>query len=665
MLGAALAQAAQPGVESVEVITRRFADERLGATYAQASERIGHGVTLTRIRGGGQAYLEKEALERALPELAADYLRRLERGPRPHVLHAHFADAAELAFAARERFGIPVVYTPHSLALGKRACGLGSAALERRIRRERRAISEADAVIVSSRDEAERQLEMYGVEAAGRTHRIGPGVWMAPSPPGTHAARELLAPFLRVPDRPLVLAIARPVAKKNLVALVEAFAEVPGLRDRANLAVVAGLRDGPGSGDAEQQAVIRGLLDGVDRYGLYGSVALPRRHRPGDVAQLYRLAAQTGGVFVNPALHEPFGLTLLEAAVHGLPVVATDSGGPRDILGEVGHGLLVDPHDRRALGTAIARVVDDATARAAYVSAAASVGEVFGWERYAGAAARVYGDLVSGGVGPQSHPRSPAVRSLLVSDMDGTLTGSRVGSRRFKEVLRELPELCFVLATGRSLPEARRVLAAWQLPLPEVFVTAVGTEVHYVDRAGRARLDAEYARRAERAWDREAVRAHLGRVGLHEQAAIEQRRWKLGYLGDEVEAHGVREGLAEAGLPATVTHSHGRFIDVTPAGFDKARAMAWVAQRYGLGAEACIACGDSGNDATMLAAAGTAVVVANALPELDAALARLTCAGRVVRTRLPHAGGVADAVAALNQLHAPASVFAGGTSANS
>jgi sucrose-phosphate synthase len=37
------------------------------------------------------------------------------------------------------------------------------------------------------------------------------------------------------------------------------------------------------------------------------------------------------GVFINPALVEPFGLTLIEAAAHGLPMVATKNGGPVDI----------------------------------------------------------------------------------------------------------------------------------------------------------------------------------------------------------------------------------------------------------------------------------------------------------------------------------------------
>lgn len=51
-----------------------------------------------------------------------------------------------------------------------------------------------------------------------------------------------------------------------------------------------------------------------------------------DISDIYLLAKETRGVFVNIALQEPFGLTLIEAAVHGAPIVATRHGGPVDII---------------------------------------------------------------------------------------------------------------------------------------------------------------------------------------------------------------------------------------------------------------------------------------------------------------------------------------------
>jgi sucrose-phosphate synthase len=54
------------------------------------------------------------------------------------------------------------------------------------------------------------------------------------------------------------------------------------------------------------------VLKLIDRYDLYGCVAYPKHHKQTDVPHIYRLAAKTKGVFINPALVEPFGLTLIE-----------------------------------------------------------------------------------------------------------------------------------------------------------------------------------------------------------------------------------------------------------------------------------------------------------------------------------------------------------------
>ncbi|EPS69380.1 hypothetical protein M569_05390, partial [Genlisea aurea] len=65
------------------------------------------------------------------------------------------------------------------------------------------------------------------------------------------------------------------------------------------------------------------------------------------------------GVFINPALVEPFGLTLIEAASYGLPIVATKNGGPVDILKALNNGLLVDPHDHEAIADALLKLLTD------------------------------------------------------------------------------------------------------------------------------------------------------------------------------------------------------------------------------------------------------------------------------------------------------------------
>ena len=123
--------------------------------------------------------------------------------------------------------------------------------------------------------------------------------------------------------------------------------------------MVTGSRDDIEELDRGPRSVLTDLLLRVDRYDLYGKVAYPKRHDPEEVPQIYREAARTRGVFVNPALTEPFGLTLLEAAASGLPIVATDDGGPRDIVSRCRDGLLIDPLNADDIAEKIQQVLSD------------------------------------------------------------------------------------------------------------------------------------------------------------------------------------------------------------------------------------------------------------------------------------------------------------------
>ncbi|MCI1143026.1 glycosyltransferase [Sphingomonas sp. WKB10] len=145
--------------------------------------------------------------------------------------------------------------------------------------------------------------------------------------------------------------------EKNLAALARAYADDPALQAQANLVILAGQH---AYASADERASLAELQAIADRPGMRGRIALPPQHDADDVAALYGRAAR-GGVFVNPALHEPFGLTLVEAAAAGVPVVATRNGGPADIVATIGHGVLIDPEDTAAIGAAIGAIVGDPT----------------------------------------------------------------------------------------------------------------------------------------------------------------------------------------------------------------------------------------------------------------------------------------------------------------
>lgn len=635
VLGAALAQAAEPGVDAVQIVTRSFTDARLGKDYCRQVERVTDKVSIVRLSTADQRYLEKAALTGELPFFIAALLSHVAAmAVKPDVVHAHFADAAAAAAAVKARFGIPFFYTPHSLGIEKGEHGGSVPALADRIAQERAAIADSDGIIVSSRDEAERQVIAYGVdEAITRVHRIVPGVNPLPERVDTGSALALIAPFLRDPSKPMILAVARPVAKKNLCLLIDAFAVLPALREAANLVVLAGLRTSPSCGTVEQQGVIRDLLAAIDRNDLYGHVAIPRRHQPGDVAGLYRLAADGGGLFINPALHEPFGLTLIEAARAAVPVVATQNGGPVDILGMIGHGLLVDPSDPLAIAEACRSVLCDGALRSRLVAAAkANVGQ-FNWPAYARRSLKLYAAAARPAVAPPIIANS----RMVICDIDNTLTGCPSAARRFG-AWAERRNLPFVVATGRSLPEARAVMADWALPEADAYITSVGTEVFVREEGGQLVSWPAFADLMDAGWCRTTVARTIAKLAIAVQPAVDQRRHKLSYFGTRRDADEIAAVLAEQGVAARVVFSHNRLIDVLPAGAGKAMAIEALAARMGLSLADCIAAGDSGNDLDMLNRCGSAIVVANAADDLDSLADR----PGLIRTRGRHADGVIE-----------------------
>lgn len=632
VLGAAMAQAQRNEVTSVDIVTRGFDDRELGPAYARTVEEVCPKLRILRLRTANDIYLDKETLNAEIPAITEAFRDLVDGlGYRPDVIHAHFSDAATIARAAFEKFGIPWIYTPHSLALEKSDCDPAS----QRVFDELAAIRTAHGIIVSSRDEAERQLMAYDPDSAGRIHRISPGVALTP-PQGPDKGRRLIAPFLRDLHKPIVLAVARPVKKKNLAALVRAFGESPRLRDAANLTILAGLRKSLCDGPDEQVAVHQELIGLIDQYDLWGRVALPRRHTAADVRSLYDLAA-IDGVFGNPAWHEPFGLTVVEAAQAGVPVVATRSGGPSSIIADIGYGALVDPVNPADLAERLLELLTDPDRERRRAEARDKACNLYQWAQWADESVSVYRGITQ--QGSKAHQK---VSRILACDVDGTLTGDRRSAAAFGKWSARREDTCVLVATGRSISEVRRVIAAWDLPCPDILVTSVGSEIWRCDGWGDYRLCRKYADHISEGWRRADVAKVIAGLGLTSQAMHDQRRWKLSYFGSAVDSRRVRHILADHGLEARVVHSHGNMIDVLPANAGKAAAISFEAERLDLTLADCIAAGDSGNDLDMLSACGAAILPANARDGI-ADLLR----GKAFQSRHNYAAGVLDGLAAI------------------
>ncbi|CAJ1970900.1 unnamed protein product [Sphenostylis stenocarpa] len=144
--------------------------------------------------------------------------------------------------------------------------------------------------------------------------------------------------------KPIIFSMARLDVVKNLSGLVEWFGKNKRLRNLVNLVIVGGFFDPLKSKDREEMAEIRKMHDLIDKHQLKGQfrwiAAQTNRYRNGE---LYRCIADTRGAFVQPALYEAFGLTVIEAMNCGLPTFATNQGGPAEIIVDGVSGFHIDP----------------------------------------------------------------------------------------------------------------------------------------------------------------------------------------------------------------------------------------------------------------------------------------------------------------------------------
>jgi sucrose synthase len=146
------------------------------------------------------------------------------------------------------------------------------------------------------------------------------------------------------PQLPPIFSIARFDRIKNLTGFVEAYGQDPSLQEQANLLLIGSMLNPDQSRDAEEAAEISRVYELIDRYDLHGHIRwIGKFLSKEETGEAYRIVADHRGVFVQPALFEAFGLTILEAMHSGLPVFATAFGGPQEIIEEGKSGFLINP----------------------------------------------------------------------------------------------------------------------------------------------------------------------------------------------------------------------------------------------------------------------------------------------------------------------------------
>ncbi len=362
-------------VDQVDLATRLINDSKIDNSYSKEREFIEPGAQIIRFQFGPGKYLRKELLWPYLDELTQKLIQYYQKPEnKPNFIHAHYADAGYVGVRLSQALQVPFIFTGHSLGREKKRklleAGLHLNQIERlyciskRINAEEEALKYTDIVVTSTKQESVCQYSQYNSFLHEKSRVIAPGVDHTKfhhihSTTETSEIDNMMVPFLKDLRKPPLLAISRAVRRKNIPFLVEAYGRSEKLKRKANLVLVLGCRDNTSKLDSQQRDVFQKIFEMIDKYNLYGKVAYPKKHSPENIPSLYRWAACRGGIFVNPALTEPFGLTLLEASSCGLPIIATDDGGPKEIHAKCDNGLLVDVTDINKLKIALEKGISN------------------------------------------------------------------------------------------------------------------------------------------------------------------------------------------------------------------------------------------------------------------------------------------------------------------
>ncbi|MCP3870664.1 MAG: glycosyltransferase [Gammaproteobacteria bacterium] len=657
--------ASRPDVAQVDLLTRLVDDPDVSSDYAVPIELLDEGVRIVRIEAGPRGYRPKETLWDHLDTFADNCIRFIQdQNRQPDLLHSHYADAGYAGSRISHIMGIPLVHTGHSLGRVKRrrllASGLNMAEIEerynitRRIEAEEMTLATAERVITSTNQEIEEQYALYDYYQPEQMQVIPPGTDLTRFHPPVGNEWQIpiageITRFLREPEKPIILALSRPDTRKNIGALVTAYGEDPKLQESANLVIVAGNRDDILDLDSGAQEVFTDLMLQIDRYDLYGKVACPKHHMADDVPMIYRLAAFSGGVFVNPALTEPFGLTLIEAAASGLPIVATEDGGPRDIIQNCDNGVLVDPLEPEDIAAGIREVLLNWEAwQQRSTQGLKGVRKHYSWEGHAIRYLEIIRPIAERTSAPLVHPptaRRPMLfhDRAIFTDLDQNLLGCPESLPDLIELIRRNRKCAsFGIATGRRLDSALKMMKQHHIPEPDVLITSCGTSIHY---APKLTEDTAWTRHIEKQWTPQVVRRVLDPLpGLILQPKSEQSRFKISYYIDPELAPSMDEinrVLYQEEQSVNVMLSFGQYLDITPIRAAKGLALRYMAARWEIPLQHILVAGGSGADEDMMRGNTLAVVVGNRHHE---ELSQLEDVDRIYFASASGAAGIIDAI---------------------
>ncbi|MFQ5646331.1 MAG: HAD-IIB family hydrolase [bacterium] len=671
-----------PEIRQVDLFTRFIEDMSVSEDYSRAIEPLSDKARIVRIRCGGKKYIRKELLWPHLDEFVDKSLKFIKgQNLFPDFCHGHYSDGGYVAMELSGILDTPFIFTGHSMGRNKKNKLLKNSKnpgkiikqykLDHRIEIEEKIIKNSDMIITSTNQEIKEQYGLYNNFPSGCYRVIPPGIDLDTFYPyytGYFDTKKLdaevnkqvitsllheLRRFWRKPEKPFVLALCRPDHRKNINGLIEAYGEDKELQAIANLAIFAGIRKNINDMEDNERHVLTEMLLLMDKYDLYGKMAIPKKHDFAmEIPKLYRLCANSRGIFVNPSLIEPFGLTLIEASACGLPIIATNNGGPTDIVGNCDNGILINPDNPKEIAEAARKIlVDDNLWKKFSENGINGVRSHYSWDSHCAklhseleslesrrAAGKRIGGVKSEGIGK----RLTSLKKFIITDIDNTLIGDDEATLQLLNIIRKNSRILgWGVASGRSLELILEVLHENKVPIPDVIISSVGTEIYY----GKELFpDKGWDSHLNKHWRPENIRRVLSAFDfIYPQEKKTERKYKISYLMEENPDHlaKIHNRLQSVRLRYNLVFSHHQFLDILPFRASKGKAVNYLSYKWEIPSANIMDCGDSGNDADMLKGSSIkGLVVGNYSQELE----KLRGSKNIYFSGKSYANGIIDGI---------------------
>jgi len=290
----------------------------------------------------------------------------------PDVIHLHTAWVWPFARAIREQTGLPLVYTIHSVDRAEYEFGHEPSHILDHCADQEEAISAADRLVSLTNNETDLLVHYYP-ESQPKIRVVGNGI-------DDSSSAQLSAQRSKASDPSLVLYTGRLVERKGIRDLLDT---IPLVLDRAphtRFVLAGGPPDRSGE-DLKCEWLPASCYRYSDQIQFTGWLSQEEIERWYCVADIQ----------VVPSRYEPFGMVVLEGMLYGVPIIASDLGGPKSILDNERTGLLFPPRDVHALAESIVRLVMNPPLRQRLGTAGAiEVRRKWLWPHVVGRMRRVY-----------------------------------------------------------------------------------------------------------------------------------------------------------------------------------------------------------------------------------------------------------------------------------